>query len=118
MAKLIGGACTLYIEGTLYSSVGEFTGTVNNVTREEVLDSSGNVYFTESPVVSTVSGDILLTETMKASTIINMVEGTVQVQLRSGKTILLSNAFFSGDASVDAKEGKLSVEFKGVGKLV
>lgn len=118
MSKPIAGSAHLFVDGTNYSTSGDFSGNILAVNREELVDSSGQIYFTETPVASSVTGSIYLTETLTPKVITDMVDGTVQVQLRNGKTALLSNAFYNGDGSFDASAGTMDISFAGKGKFV
>ncbi len=118
MSKLIGGSASLFIDGSVYSSEGSFDANINNIKREPVVSAEGQVYYTEEPVVSSISGDIFMTDKLDADTVVNMTEGTVMVVLRTGKTVMLSQAFYDGDGDVNVKEGTLSVSFSGVGRFV
>jgi hypothetical protein len=118
MSKLIGGNASLYINGEIFSSDGEFTANILDVNREAVVTAEGDVCYTEEPVPSTISGNLFLTEKLRPETVKSMVDGTVQIVLRTGKTVMLSQAFYSGDGAVDVKAGTMAVEFMGKGRHV
>jgi hypothetical protein len=118
MSKLIGGNASLYINGTIYSSDGEFSANILTFKREAVVTAEGDVCYTEEPVPSTISGNLFLTDNLNPETVKNMVDGTVQIVLRTGKTVMLTQAFYSGDGAVDVKAGTMAVEFTGRGRHV
>ena len=116
--KPIAGSANIFVDGVMHSSTGEFTAAIAKVTREEIVSADGTIYFSENPVASSISGSILLTESVKPDFLMGLTDATIQVNLRSGKTVMLSGAFFSGEGSLNAKDGTFDVEFKGRGKYV
>jgi hypothetical protein len=118
MAKIAGQA-TFTVNGRAYSTDGEFDIKIQNVTREAIPASDGQIHYSEMVTPDTISGSLLLTPDLRFSDITSFENGTIQVQLKkqgSQSVAILKNAFFSGDSSVTSTDGKLKVEFTGQGR--
>ena len=117
----IGGLAHFKLDGRSYSTTGEWDIKIQNNKREAVASSDGSIHYIEKVQPDVVSGSLLLTADLTPSTIVNITNSTVQIQtLKSGKesVCILKNAFFSGDASITPIDGKMAVEFTGVGKYM
>lgn len=112
----VGGTAFFRVNGASFSTTGEFDIQIKNVKREAVPASDGTIHYTESVVGDTISGDLLMIPGMNPDAITNMVSATILVSLKNGTQAMLDDAFFSGDASATTGEGKIQIEFTGVGQ--
>jgi len=118
MTTLISGMAYLKIDGQNYSTNGEFESTIQNTKNTPIVDESGNIHYSEAKQVSTISGNLYTTPELDVQTIVDATDTVVQVEFKNGKTALLNQAMFTGDATVSATDGTLAVEFSGVGEWV
>lgn len=114
----IAGTAHIKIDGVSYSTDIEdgYTIKFQTLKATPITSSDGTIHYSETPVPDTLSGTLLTTADLNPSTLYNLRNTTIQVQLNNGKTAVLRNAFFSGDPSVSTKDGKFTIEFTGVGK--
>lgn len=112
----VGGTAFFRINGASFSTDGEFDIQIKGVKREEVPASDGSIHFTESVVGDKISGSLIMIPGMNPDAITNMVSATILVSLKNGTQAMLDDAFFSGDASSTTREGKMQIEFTGVGQ--
>jgi len=105
----------LKIDGQNYSTDGAFEATIQNIKNTPIVDESGNLHYSEEKQVSTISGNLYTTPDLDIQQIVDATETVVQIEFKNGKTALLNQAMFTGDASISATDGTLSVEWSGVG---
>lgn len=116
MATAIGGMAFIKVDGDQFSSDGAFTVNILNTQRTAVVGTNGEVHYTEEPVASTVSGTLFTTADLDVKALVEASDVTVTIELNSGRVAVLSEAVFTGDASLDAQAGTLEVEFAGRGR--
>lgn len=114
----IGGTVTFKINGQAFTVPAEegVKITIKDVKREGKMGSDGNMHYTEVLSADTISGTLFLTPGVSPAMITNSENVTVQVNMRNGKSGMLSNAVFTGDGEVDTKEGTMAFEFTGNGR--
>jgi hypothetical protein len=114
----IGGQAFFKVNGVSYSTNGEFTGNILNTKKEPVTSSDGQVHYTSSVIPSTISGDLFLTEDLNPNFITSVTNAVIEVELVNGKSVLLTDAFYSGDGSTTVVDGTIGVEFSGIGTWI
>ena len=115
MAK-IGGTAFFKIDGGNFSTNGEFEIMIQDVVREAVPDSNGDVNSIERPVASKISGSINMIPDLDPAAITAMENVTVAVELNNGKIAVLAEAFFTGESTATVNDGQLAIEFHGKGR--
>jgi len=115
---LLAGMAHIKIDGANYSTDGEFDIKIQNVKFETVVDADGGIHHIETKQPSSISGSLYLTQDLSPDKITGATAVTIQVELKSGKTALLSQAVYVGDAAVSSKDGTFEISFEGVGKWV
>ena len=115
----IGGICHLKIQGKQYTAGdGEFSFSVGGLKREAKLSSSGVAGFVAKPQVPFVEGELILTRELDVAELFGVEDATLTLELYSGKTVVIHNAYFAGDGE-GSTNGTLKVRFEGLkGELI
>lgn len=114
MATIAGNA-TFRVNGTTYSTDGQFTATIQNLKKEVMVGTDGAIHEKETPMASTISGTIFTTADLDVDTVTAMSGVDVQIELNNGKVAVLKDASFTGDASIAVADGTMDIEFSGRG---
>ena len=114
MAKSIAGTCYVKVDGEQLSLNGSLACSMNTVTREAVMGSTGVAGYSETPVAPTVSGTFNVTEEFPIERLMESTAMTVTAELANGMVFTLSDAFVSGEASFSPNDGTVSLTFTGV----
>lgn len=119
MAK-IAGVVHIKIDGQSYSTGIEEGYTINNLgTKAEAMkDNFGRVHYTEMPVLDELDGTLLLLDGLNPTDITNIRQSVIKIDFGNNKTYILRDAIYTGDGSVDTKDGKFKVKFSGTGKWI
>lgn len=116
----IAGTAHLKIDGRNYTASVEdgFQIKIQSVKREPKMGSDGNLHYSESVSASSFSGNILTTPGLNPDMLVNEDNATVQIQLANGDTAVFRNAMFTGEPTVDTKNGTMAIEFTGIGRWI
>ena len=109
----IAGTCFIYVDGVQYAARGAFKVNATLYSREGVAGQDGVHGFKETPMVPSIEGEITDLGSLSIKSLQAIEESTVTCQLANGKTYLLTQAWFAGEASLDTAEGKIAVKFEG-----
>ena len=112
--RLIGGIISFKINGKKYDARGDFKYSLGNPVREAVVGEDGVHGYFEKPVAPHISGTISDNQNLNIRTLQKVSNATVTLALRNGKTISLSEAWFSGESEIEAGEGKIPFKFNGI----
>lgn len=109
----IGGTVFVYVDGAQYAARGSFKVNATLFSREGVAGQDGVHGFKETPMVPSIEGEITDLGNLSVKSLLAIEESTVTVSLANGKTWILTQAWYAGEASVDTAEGKIGVKFEG-----
>lgn len=112
--RVVGGVISFKVNGQKYDARGDFKYNLGIPTREAVVGEDGVHGFKEIPVAPYISGTITDNEGLDVATLQKVKDATVTLALKNGKTIVLSEAFFSGESEIEAAEGKIPFKFNGI----
>lgn len=114
----IGGTAHLKINEASYTvSIEEgCTISLQNNKRDAVIGSDGIAHYTEVPMADKISGTLLLVPGLNPMVITEAENATISLVMNNGRTALLSQAFFSGETTVNSKNGTMTFEFTGQGR--
>lgn len=116
MAKRVGGIITLKVDGSRYSAKGDFTYGLGTPKREPVIGTGDIAGYKETPQVAFVEGAITDSPDIKTVDIANITNATIVLELANGKSIVLREAYFAGDAQGTTGEGEFAIRFESVSK--
>jgi hypothetical protein len=114
------------VAGTLSLSVDGVPRTVRaslevqplNTKRESIANLDGTISFKEMPIAPYIKFDMEVGQGTSLKSLGALQNSTVVASLANGQTYILSGAFFEGDLTLDAAEGKASGQVTGQQMLV
>ena len=109
----IAGTCYVKVNSEQLSLNGSLTCTMNSVTREAIMGSTGVAGFSETPVAPSISGTFNVGPDFPLDTLMSQTDMTVTAELANGMVFTLSDAFVSGDVSYSPSDGTVSITFTG-----
>lgn len=108
-----GGTIYLKVNGVMYEAKGEFTYAISGTKRTSIAGASSVHGYTEEITVPFIEGAITDSKDIKVGDLTALDGATVTLELANGKTIVLSDAWYAGEANVKTKEGEIPVRFEG-----
>lgn len=112
-SQAIGGTAALKVDGTQYKLRGNFKVYPNDTERTGVAGADGIHGYTEKYVVPAIEGDISDDGGLSVQALLNITSSTVTLELINGKTYVLVNGWYAGQANLDGVQGQLPVRFEG-----
>jgi hypothetical protein len=113
MSERLAGVCFCKLDGDMIDLEGTITITPYMNTREPIVSSTGVIGYTETPRSPTVEITAYMTR-KQLQALQQSTDMTVTAEMANGTVFVLSQAFVSGDPSVDAQAGTTQVTFSGV----
>ncbi len=108
----VGGTISVRANGELLRSKGAFTYGLGTPKREAVV-GDGVLGYTEQDQVPYIEGKVVDSLEFDFVKLASLKDATVTVELKTGKSLMLTGAWFAGDGSGDSESGELSVRFDG-----
>ena len=108
-----GGIIFLQIDGETLDAKGNFTYNLGRPMREAVVGHDNVHGYKEVPQVAFIEGEITDRGTLDLSGVLQADEVTVTLNLANGKTVVLRDAWFSGEGTGNTEEGNVAVRFEG-----
>lgn len=106
------GILYLKVDGEQQDAKGEFTHRPS-VPKRSAIKGADKVHgFGEEVEVAYIEGAITDKGTLDTSKLFNITDATITLELANGKTFVLSNAWYAGEATTKSKEGEISVRFE------
>jgi hypothetical protein len=112
--NLRGGILSAKVNGEILDCVGTFDYCLGTAKREAVVGADRIHGFTETPQVGYIEGEITDRKGLDLRKLFETTEATLTLELRSGKTIVLREGWYAGDAKVATEKGTVSVRFEGI----
>lgn len=115
MAKpnLIGGTVSFRRGSTKYASAGNFSYNHGGPKRDSVFDGNDTIGYRESPQESMIEGELTVTSSVDTAEFINLDGETITLTLESGTIVVLRDAWFAGDGTINLNEARFPVKFVG-----
>ncbi len=112
------GRVYLKVDGTQYDAKGDFSYNLGNDNREAIIGADGVHGYKETPQVAYIEGAITDRADIDLDRLTQADNVTVTLELVSGKTIVLANAWFAGEGGVTTGEAEVAVRFESRRKAV
>lgn len=106
------GRVYLKVDGTQYDAKGDFSYNLGNDKREAIVGADGIHGYKETPQVAFIEGAITDAPELDLDKLTQADNITVTLELVTGKTIVLANAWFAGEGGVTTGEGEIAVRFE------
>lgn len=109
----VSGRIYFKVNGVQYMARGNFMYSLGGVKREPVIGEDGVHGFDETPIEAFIEGDITHPDNMDEEALNAFENDTVTLDLATGKTVMIPNAFNGSDHQSNASEGMSKVRFVG-----
>ncbi len=109
-----GGTLSLTVNGVRQDAKGNFSYNLGRPKREGIVGADGVHGYKESPQMPFVEGEITDRGDLDVSALVDTTEATVTLAVANGKTVVLRNAWFAGEGTVQTEEGNIAVRFEGL----
>lgn len=110
----VAGVAYVKRDGVQYSLKGTLTIQPNETQKESVVGQDGVHGYKESFVAPSISAQVTKTPDLSLKALEGVTNSTITAECADGTTYVLSNAFFSGLAELDAGEGQVTIKFEGM----
>ncbi|WP_261840950.1 phage tail tube protein [Aliamphritea ceti] len=111
--KLVSGRIFFKVDGQQYSVSAGITYNLGRPKRESGSDSSFEHHFKEVAQVPYISGELFDNKSLDVAKFLDLDNATITAELATGKSIVLRNAWQTGEGEVNAEEGKIPFKFEG-----
>ena len=111
--EVAGGVVYVKADGIQLSAEGTVTVMFSKEKREGKAAMDGRVVRSRTPLVPYVEGTYYLTASTDIEALEAIETADVKVELASGKTGTLRNAYACGEAEVDSSAGTFKLRFEG-----
>lgn len=108
----VGGTIALQVDGEVYHAKGNFTYHLGGPVRESLPNASGRIFFKENHAVAYIEGEITDPGDLDLAKASTVVDATVTLQLANRKTVVLRDAWASGEWVGNTEEGNVSARWE------
>lgn len=109
-----GGTLSLTVNGVRQDAKGNFSYNLGQPKREGIVGADGVHGYKESPQIPFVEGEITDRGDLDVAALVGTTDATVTLAVANGKTVVLRNAWFAGEGTVQTEEGNIAVRFEGL----
>lgn len=111
-SRAFGGIIELQVNGVQFLCKGNFTANLGLPKREDVVGSSPESSgYKETNQLASIEGEITDQPDFSIASLVQLRNQTVVMKMFNGKAIVLDDAWFSGEGTVQTEEGNISVKF-------
>ena len=108
------GVLYLRIDGVQYDARGSYTYSLGPPKREAIVGADGVHGYREMPQVPYVEGEITDARDLDVAALQGLTESTLTLELASGKSVVLRDAWYAADGTVTTEQGAVQVRFEGL----
>ncbi|MEZ6004718.1 MAG: phage tail tube protein [Planctomycetota bacterium] len=112
MSNAVAGDVIVRVNGEVMRISGDVTYNTGTVKREAIVGGTGVLGFKEMNQVPFVEFKVIDGRDFDLTKLVEVTDATVIVELKSGKTIILTNAWFAGEAQGSSESGEISGRFE------
>ena len=102
-----GGTLSLTVNGVRQDAKGSFSYNLGLPKREAIVGADSVHGYKETPQAPMIEGEITDRGDLDLAAFVQTTDATVTLQLANGKTIVLRNAWFAGEGTVQTEEGNI-----------
>lgn len=102
------------VDGTQHDAKGAFSYNLGAGKREAIVGSDKVHGYKEAPQVPFIEGAITDSGALDLQNLLELDDVTITLELANGKNILLRNAWYANEGTVNAEEGEIPVRFEGL----
>lgn len=112
------GRIYLKTDGALQDAKGSFSYNLGYDKRDAIVGSDGIHGYKETPQIAFIEGVVTDRGDLALESLATQDNVTVTLELVNGKTIVLANAWFAGEATVTTEEAEITVRWESRSKGV
>jgi len=112
VANRRGGIIELKVGADLYECKGNFSWNLGQPKNEAIIGSSGVTGYKSTPQVAYIEGMLTDRGALSVQTLTQITSATVHLKLATGKTIVLSEAWYAAEGKGTTDEGEIEVRFE------
>jgi hypothetical protein len=109
----VGGIIQVATNGVLLQAKGNWTYNIGRPKRDAVVGADTVHGYKEMPQAPFIEGEITDSTGLDLNALTTTTNATVVLNLAVGKTIVLSQAWYSAEGNVQTEEGNIQVKFEG-----
>lgn len=106
------GCVYLKIDGELRDAKGSYSYNLGIPKRDPIVGADSIHGYKETPQVAFIEGAITDSDDLDVKALAEQDNVTVTLELATGKTIVLSNAWYAGEGTVTTEEGEIAVRWE------
>lgn len=106
------GRIYLKIDGVLHDAKGSFSYNIGQDKRDGIVGADGIHGYKETPQIPFIEGAVTDRGDLDLEALAKQDNVTVTLELVNGKTIVLANAWFAGEATVTTDEAEIAVRWE------
>lgn len=110
----VGGTIYLTVNGETLNAKGSFTYNLGSPKRDGIAGADRVHGYTEKPQVPYIEGAITDRRNLSIRAILDLTDGSVVLELATGKAVILRNAWFAGEGEGTSEEGEIAVRWEGM----
>ena len=112
-SKRASGVQELVIGGERYETTGNGSYNVGGEERETIQGDNGPVGYKSMARTPFIEVDIYVSGDTDVAAILGARDVTAMLTLKNGKPVVIRDAYYVGDGTVNASEGTMTVRFEG-----
>ncbi len=113
MAQIRAGVTQLQINGEIYDVVGNVTYNLGRPLLEPLVGADTFHGFSSKPQAPMMELEIRDRGTLDIARLVEMRNGTIQLQLANGKVVTLGKASYASEGSISTEEATIQAKFIG-----
>ena len=102
------------VNGEVFDAKGNFTYNLGQPKRDSIVGPDRVHGYKELPQAPHIEGEITDANTLDLTTIMNIDDATVTLELANGKVIVLRDAWYAAEGNVQTEEANVQVRFEGL----
>lgn len=113
MAQRRAGLLQLKVNGEIHDAKGSFSYNLGRPLREAIVGSDGVHGFKETPQVKFIEGAITDRGNLDVAALTSGEDLTLTLDLGNGKLIVLGEAWWAGEGTINTEEAEIPVRWEG-----
>jgi hypothetical protein len=109
-----GGLLQLQINGDVHDAKGNYEINMGKPKKETIVGADRVHGYKSMPQAARITGEITDAPTLSLEEIADLKDATIAVQIGTGKTYTMTNAWNVADGTLNTDEGNIPVDIQGV----
>lgn len=115
MSQRRAGLIQVQVNGEIFDAKGSWSYNLGRPKREAIIGADGVHGFKETPQVCYIEGEATDRGNLDVAALVSIQDATVTLSLANGKVVVLREAWYAGDGTVNTEEANIAVRFEGAG---